>query len=372
MMSEHLNSNKNESNNRRQGAAASSNTLLARCVAGAVALDSPGVVIPGERLSDSIESVESESYELAIVGKRAVAIAHPLPMEATPSYAAITDYLSSTFPFNLEQRPIQTIFKEFAEVAGQHFLQMASRGKGMNGYLHSYSLGQDGAMFCFGGQRDTAMFILPGKACHTIQNWQGLVELLRDKYKARITRWDGAVDDFEGVHSVNWAVEQYLADKFTNGGNKPTCRQIGNWIQPDGSGRTFYVGKRENGKMLRVYEKGMQLGAKFHPWVRYEVELRNVDRVVPWDVLLTPGKYLAGAYPKALSWIQDEMSRIKTVQKEEKLSYDHLVKYGSIAYGRLLNVMLEVEGSPEQVVERLRKEGLPKRLRMPVVAGEKK
>lgn len=37
----------------------------------------------------------------------------------------------------------------------------------------------------------------------------------------------------------------------------PECDQAGNLINPNGDGRTFYVGKRKNGKMLRVYEKGM-------------------------------------------------------------------------------------------------------------------
>ena len=52
----------------------------------------------------------------------------------------------------------------------------------------------------------------------------------------------------------------YLTGQFNAGGNKPSCSQQGNWIEADGSGRTFYVGKRKNGKLLRVYEKGKQLG----------------------------------------------------------------------------------------------------------------
>lgn len=332
----------------------------------------PGVVIPGERLSVSSKSDESESYELAIVGKRLVAIAHPIPSLSTPGYAAITDYLNCTFPFNLSKISLSDFFKAFANVAGKNFLKVTNRGKGMNGYQHSFDMGDDGAIFCYGGQRETALLMLPGKACHTIPDWQALVELMRDNYSARITRWDGAVDDFEGLHSIDWAVEQYKNDNFTNGGNKPSCRQNGNWIEPDGRGRTLYIGKRENGKLLRVYEKGMQCGQEWHPWVRWEIELHNVDRVVPWDVLIDPGKYVAGGYPKALSWIQDEMCRIKTVQNETKISYKHLVDCGSIAYGRLINVMLEVEGSPYNVIEKLRKDGQPKRLQMPEVASKEK
>jgi DNA relaxase NicK len=48
------------------------------------------------------------------------------------------------------------------------------------------------------------------------------------------------------------------------------------------------VGKRKNGKLLRVYEKGKQLGDESSPWVRWELELHNRDRVIPWEVLLEP------------------------------------------------------------------------------------
>ena len=211
------------------------------------------------------------------------------------------------------------------------------------------------------------MLSLPAQACALITDWRPVVEFLRDRYEARITRWDGAVDDFEGTHPVDWAVECYKAGDFTNGGNKPSCRQAGNWIDPDGTGRTLYIGKRQNGKMLRIYEKGMQIGHQWHPWVRYEVELHNVDRVVPWEVLFDPGKYVAGAYPKALGWVTEEMSRIRTVQTQGPLSYEHLVRCASNAYGPLVNVMLEVEGSPENVVKRLRKPGTPARLSFPDV-----
>lgn len=215
----------------------------------------PGVVIPGERLSDSPIPDSGERHEMFIKGKRLVAVAHPIPASDTPGYSAITDYLNCSFPFEADTINLPNFFTDFAKVAGDQFAQVKNRGKGMNGYEKSFDIGEDGAKFCCVGQRDTALLMLPGKACHSIPDWPALIVLLRDKYGARITRWDGAVDDFEGTHSVDWAVEQYQAGLFTNGGNKPSCNQNGNWIEPDGTGRTFYVGKRQNGKMLRVYEK---------------------------------------------------------------------------------------------------------------------
>lgn len=328
---------------------------------------SPGGVIPGESFQNEEIPDGGERYDLVSIGGRGRIIAHPLPLPESPAEGAITDFLNCTFPFLVSDTALRTFFGDLIRVAGQQFVKVQSRGKGLNGYQRSFDLGHFEAKFCCGGQRNTALLMLPGKACHTIPDWPALIELLRDRYQARITRWDGALDDFEGGHSVNWAVDQYLSGAFSNGGNKPSCNQRGNWIEPDGAGRTFNVGKRENGKMLRVYEKGMQLGCKWHPWVRWEIELHNVDRVVPWDVLLNPGKYLAGSYPKATGWVKDEMSRIKTLKKEGDISYAHLVHYASTAYGPLLNVMMDVEGSPERIVERLRRDSVPRRLRLPSV-----
>jgi len=91
------------------------------------------------------------------------------------------------------------------------------------------------------------------------------------------------MDDYEGRYSLNWAVEQYYNNQFNGGGNRPSCGQRGNWLFPDGNGRTFYVGKRKNGKLIRIYEKGKQLGDPNSPWVRWEVEQHNRQREIPWD-----------------------------------------------------------------------------------------
>lgn len=327
----------------------------------------PGVVIPGESFLEEASGNSGERYQLVTRGKSVQVIAHPIPSGTVPANSAFTDYLNCTFPFQTTTANLSRLFADLARVLGPQFGRARERGKGLNGYERSFDLGEDGAKFCCVGQRDTGLLMIPGTACHTIQDWPAVIQLLRDDYRARITRWDGAVDDFHGEHPIDFAVERYLAGDFTAGGNRPSCNQIGNWIEPDGSGRTFYIGKRKNGKTLRIYEKGMECGIPWHPWVRWELELHNVDRIVPWEVLLQPGRYVAGAYPKALQWMKQPMSRIKTIQKEAQLSYDHLVKCGATAYGPLINVMLDVEGSPEKVVARLRRQRIPKRLMLPSV-----
>ena len=275
--------------------------------------------------------------------------------------AALTDWLNVTFPFFPDPETVGEFFRQFSESTGGILGGMTDRGRGLHGWNHSFAFDRGNALFAYSGQRNTAFLSLPGQACSFLSDWPRLIEFLRDRLRGRITRWDGAVDDFKGKHSVDLAVELYLRDGFKTGGKRPSCGQQGNWIQPDGTGRTFYVGKRQNGKLLRVYEKGMQLGSPFDPWVRWEIEYHNVDRAIPWDVLLYPGRYVAGAFP-CMAWVHEQASRIRTVKAQDEISYDRLMKVGSLTYGPLINVMLQREGSAERVVEKLRRSGVPRRL----------
>jgi phage replication initiation protein len=324
----------------------------------------PPLVIRGESLDQDGFPDSGERYQLVAKNGRAVLISHPLPKPDGIAYAAITDYLNCTFPFNSSD--LTKFFIQIFTYLGERFTPEADRRRPLHFYSNSYSLGNSSALFGYGPQGGILSF--SGEACHIVRDWKELIVFLRDRLGGRISRWDGAVDDFEGIHSVDLALQMYDDGKFNSGGNEPTCEQRGNWRKPDGKGRTLYVGKRENGKMLRAYEKGMQLGKLWDPWARWEVELHNTDRVIPFDVLLEPGKYVVGAYPRALGWVQDEMLRIRTIQKSGKISYDFLTHYAAASYGKHINAMLAIEGTAEKVVEKLRRDGLPSRLDTPSLA----
>ncbi|WP_446808373.1 replication initiation factor domain-containing protein [Methylomonas sp. 2BW1-5-20] len=302
-------------------------------------------------------------------------ISTPIAKPDGEPLAALTDFLNTTFAFNPTQENIVQLVEYFRLHLGIAFGSLADRGKGLHGYKRSFDIGKTGGMFAYGGQRDTAFVSLPGSACALIGDWGSVYHLFHEVLQGRITRWDGAVDMFDGEPSVDDAVDWYKAGLFNAGGNKPSCNQQGNWIEADGSGRTFYVGKRKNGKLLRVYEKGKQLGDKSSPWVRWELELHNRDRMIPWDVILEPGKYLAASYA-CMGWVHLIQERIRTTRKTANISYHHLTYYLSQAYGKMINVMVEVEGSEERVIEILRRNGAPSRLELggeslgPLVSGD--
>ena len=59
----------------------------------------------------------------------------------------------------------------------------------------------------------------------------------------------------------------------------------------------MYVGSRKNGKIMRCYEKGKQLGDKKSKWFRSELEIHGKKRVIPFDILTKPTSYFIAAYP---------------------------------------------------------------------------
>lgn len=278
-----------------------------------------------------------------------------------PSFPAMTDWLNVSFPFYPPDSNPGSFFGRFSEVTGYVFGGMADQKRGLHGWKESFCFDRGGVRFAFGGQRNTAFLSLPGEGCAFISDWQALTNFLRDELRGHITRWDGAVDDYEGKHSVNDAIELYELGAFKNGGREPKPKQHGNWLTSDDLGRTFEVGTRKNGKLIRIYEKGKQLGDPTSFWVRWEVEFHAKDRTIPWDVLLYPGEYVNGAYP-CMSWVSGRALHIHTIKAQDQIIYERLIQVAATAYGPLINVMMLLEGNAERVVELLRRNGVPRRL----------
>jgi phage replication initiation protein len=336
---------------------------------GAPPANAPPLVIRGKSSRASVDPATGEQVFLVEDSRGQwipVSGAHAL----THAYAAITDWLNLTFPFEGGEERVGALLRQLFDVLGRKFTPAKELPYSKHNYERCYELGEGiKAFFCFGGayQRNTALLSLSGAACSLVMDWRALVAFGRDELKGRITRWDGAVDDYAGVHPVEEAIRLHEEGRFTAGGRTPKMKQYGNWAHPDGTGRSVTIGVREHGKRLSVYEKGMELGCPEHPWVRWELSLGNRGRVIPWEVLLEPGRYLVGAYPKALGWVQEEMSRIRTLQKQTQISYDAAVQHTKRQCGRTINLVVKVEGSVEKAFEKLRREGLPKRVQHPAV-----
>lgn len=283
-------------------------------------------------------------------------------------HAAFVDWLNFTFHHPLNETPaFAFIDSSFREAFG--FGIGRARNRGHLNYELSWELGRDFGIFATGGDSvsGTSFVSLSGTGCHAVRSWTAVHTLLQS-LKARITRVDLTHDDEAGAHSVKDAVAAYIAGDFNSAhGRPPKAEYIDDF--DSGRGKTLYVGSRESGKLLRVYEKGKQLGAPESPWVRWELELHNKDRIIPHEVVLVPGAYLATAYP-CLAWVSDEQSRIRTLSTTACINLDSLLKHCRGSYGKLIWTLWKVlDYPPELIVSKLALEGVPARLNLPVIGG---
>lgn len=210
-------------------------------------------------------------------------------------------------------------------------------------------------------QRGRWMLQLTGKGCGMVEDWDSVRELL-EGFKAKITRVDLAVDFLDGAHTVDDAVDMVDAGEFTSNGRKPSTSVAGDWLDQV-HGRTLYVGKAQNGKMLRVYEKGKQLGDLSSEWVRFEVQLGNRDRVIPFDTLTDSDKFFAGAYPALAALIDAAAEAIPTTQTETLTNLGHLLYHLKRCYGKALHQAGAIAlATDTNLVDEMRVIGIPRRL----------
>lgn len=287
--------------------------------------------------------------------------------EPNPS-AAFIDWLNFTFPQTFsEEIALSRLNRQLVPAFG--FGLGMPRNRGHLNYTDSWEIGRGFGIFASGGETvgGTSFFSLSGEGCHAVKDWQAVYGLLQE-LNARITRVDLAHDDFQGIRDIKLAVAWYVAGEFNSQrGRPPKAEYIDDFNS--GSGKTLYVGSRESGKLLRVYEKGKQLGAPLHPWVRWELELHNKDRIVPLEVLITPGAYLATSYP-CMAWVSDSQSRIQTIATTSRINLDSLLRHCRGSYGKLIWTLWQVlEIPPEEILAKLARPGIPPRLDMPVVGG---
>ncbi len=186
-------------------------------------------------------------------------------------------------------------------------------------------------------QRGTICFTLKGEGCTMARKgWEARVhDYFADMYPT-ITRVDLAKDFFEGEVQIEEVVHLYKHHEFSYRNRKPKYSTHGAWdlgldadgMPMHGHSRTFQVGKRESGKLARFYEKGHQFAMMESRWLRAEAELRNVNRVIPWDALIYPAEYFAGAYPALhLLCNRDTATKIPTATKVGEASAQRVVNW---------------------------------------------
>lgn len=246
--------------------------------------------------------------------------------------------------------------------------------KGMHGYKNSFDIfcylnGEvvKVATFAYGGEavNGTNLLDLTGMCCSLIKDWTYFHDFI-SQVKAKITRIDLAIDFVNGEVTIDDVKHLYLIGEFNSGGRVPSYKEFsgGSLDAIDFNGRTFQIGKRKNGKVLRAYEKGRQLGDVFSVWVRLEVEFGSRDRVIPYDALLNCPVYFVGAHKALEKFVNFSSVRIKTHIEQSKISLDRSEHWIKTSAGKHIDQLLKHKFNNDlaEFVSSVRVNGTPKRL----------
>lgn len=286
--------------------------------------------------------------------------------------SAIIDWCRITFELD---RSITDLIEDLSRITGLMISGVESKG------LHNFAHGVQLRAFVdfqlvpfirisWGGehQKGRAEIDIPGASCGLIP-WRAFRTWAECLPASRITRADTAVDFHEGQHDVDQAVKWHADGLFNVGGRNPKTSCIGDWLQ-EVEGRTLMIGKRENGKQLRVYEKGKQLGNLESDWVRFEVQFGNRDREIPWDILEEPTKYFVGAYPALEQIIDEAGERIRTISNTSEITLGRILDAVKRTYGKWLHHFAHNGVEVADLVESVSVKELPTKVQASAVAAD--
>lgn len=245
-------------------------------------------------------------------------------------------------------------------------------------YRHDVNSG----VVAWGANNGGVMISFSGSGCAGL-DIPKLHAMLKKMPNVKITRLDIAYDDYDGEKSVLNYFQNLEEGGFCKTNQAPSfswiqtgeLQKLSNeqqalWKKKHGwqkrydcvanGGNTLYVGSRKNGKMARIYEKGKQMQSESQPnWVRAELELRSIDRVISLDALLNTDAVFAAAYP-AFEFVSAKRLEIKTTTRKPKVSgifvAERLERYCAQSYGKYLNFLRHVKELPDsEIINQLTK-----------------
>jgi phage replication initiation protein len=288
--------------------------------------------------------------------------------------SAFIDWCTCTFQFREEE--ILSFMHRLSAVTGLQLMMEERRGR--PGYTNGMQIRAlvdfqlvNFAVLAWGGesQRGRAMIDLSGSCCGCISDWRAFRSFLESLPEARLTRVDVAVDLFNGEYTVDDAVKWRNEGMFTLNGRTPSCRVDGDWIEQQ-EGRTLYIGKAVNGKGLRAYEKGKQLGDLESKWVRFEVQFGNRDRILPFDILTEPAKRFSSAYPALEQILHVAGESIDTTQNTAAITITRILEAVKRSFGKWLYVVADSGIDSTDLVEALLVKELPARVQSSAVVAD--
>lgn len=277
--------------------------------------------------------------KLVLEGGKLKLLTQGRQISAKSQGGVVVDYLRFTVHddllFKVLEIPADTSAQDLARFMSLRFAQLLGYRLGMDRPGRDYyeftttienEFDAEVASVSAGGdsQRGTVCFTLKGEGCtFAAPGWEKRVYEFFKDLQPKITRVDLARDFYKKEVTIPQAISAYEDHAFSYQRRLPSITQHGDWLH--GHSRTFQVGKRDSGKLCRIYEKGHQYRLMDDPWVRVEVELRSVNRVIPWEALVEAGSYFAGSYEFCNLLIHHHVvSKVPTGKKVAEASVDRV------------------------------------------------
>jgi len=292
---------------------------------------------------------------------------------------AIVDWLRFTFlPVESFGASLEQI-RQYLALWFSVPVNMVPSSRGFRGYESSHDVVMFvdgewvrlGFVACGGAHVGGTMCVdLSGKGCGVVTDWMAVFATMRD-LDARITRCDLAMDFLAGEVRVDQVEAMYFAGEFNCGGRIPSYRRLesGSASSKGCGGSTFEIGRRANGKLVRAYEKGRQLGKQDSEWVRVEIEFGNKDRVIPHEIVLKCNEYFVGAHKALEQFLEAASLRCRTDQVERGTTIERALKAVSAQWGKYFDFFAEHFGGDfAAMVSAIRVEGVPASLQKSALA----
>lgn len=299
-------------------------------------------------------------------------------------FAVGIDYLTVTFPMAaLEECSATNLDFLGAFLFGGDAMLRVSRptGRCLYRYTNScYITDREGALVgrvAFGGNAETMLVELSGEGCRWVSSWRSVAFQLQC-LRARISRCDVAMDDFDGVSlNLRDLAQQAAAGLFNGNGRPPKTRFLDD--HGNRTGCTLYVGRKGH-KELCIYEKGKQLKDESSPWIRVEQRFygKHVGedmagqgrRGLPLEILTQPLRYFRGAHAyladlAARVGLRDLPEKLTVVKAKVEATATAMVKWFREQCGPSLHLILQSLGDDagDYVRKHLTREALPSRFK---------
>ena len=242
-----------------------------------------------------------------------------------------------------------------------HLLRTTPNKRGWNGFEQTGTISiadLNVGRIAYGGasMRGWVRVDIRGTGCEWVSDWDGCESELSGLDRFQTRRVDIALDTAKREVTHDLVVEAHRAGMFTTCGKPPSMTKI----EPEDpyEGKTVYVGKRDQPKFLRAYEKGYEMARKspgleisyidgkpIADMYRLELELKAKHQDLPGDLIENRDQYFSGAYPYLQSVLMVEPEIFKmSKEKGPQRSLASMLGVLRTQYGNSLFTALAAHG----------------------------